>query len=187
MTIEWTGILLAGGESRRYGSPKAFAKRDGKAFYQYSLDALKPLCSSIIVVTRPELLHLFDEAQGIGIMTDKETYKGQGPLAGIFTAMDEGDAEWYIVLPTDVPFIGEKICRYLMEQIEPGVEAVVPVAAGREQPLIAVYHHTVKDVIEGQLSSGKRSLRSLFTHINVKYVQMKEEEYFRNINRPEDL
>jgi molybdenum cofactor guanylyltransferase len=188
MASRFAGIVLAGGESRRFGSPKAFAKRDEIPFYQYSIDVLAPLCQLVIVVTRPDLYQMFDEGdKKFKVMIDKEPYKGQGPLSGIYSAMDEVSAQWYMVLPTDVPFIEQWVCRQLMEQIDSEVDAVVPIVLGKEQPLIAIYHQSVKETIEKQLSRGRRSLKSLFEQIKVKYVQIDKEQPFRNINRPEDF
>ena len=46
-----TGIILAGGKSTRMGTDKGFLKFNGKSFIEYSIAALKPLVSQIIIVS----------------------------------------------------------------------------------------------------------------------------------------
>ncbi|OZM56621.1 hypothetical protein CIB95_10370 [Lottiidibacillus patelloidae] len=183
------GIVLAGGESRRYGSPKAFAKREGISFYRYSIEVLTPFTSSIVLVTRPELQNMFyrEEDDGIKVINDQAIYQGQGPLAGIYSAMDEVVADWYLVLPIDVPFLEKWVVEQLMQYTASSAQAIVPIVCGREQPLIALYHKSVKNKIADQLSKGQRSLRYLLEQIDVKYERINNENPFRNINRPEDI
>jgi molybdenum cofactor guanylyltransferase len=189
MANAFAGIVLAGGESRRFGSPKAFAKREGVSFYQYSIDILTPFTSSIVLVTRPELQHMFyrEEDVGVKVINDQDIYRGQGPLAGIYSAMDEVFADWYFVLPTDVPFIEKWVLEQLVQYTDSAVQAIVPIVCGKEQPLIAIYHKSVKNMIADQLSKGKRSLRNILEQIDVKYEKINNEKPFRNINRPEDI
>ena len=55
------GIVLAGGLSRRFGSPKAFAKLGDRYFYEIAKTALEVHCDEVIVVTRQELLERFPD------------------------------------------------------------------------------------------------------------------------------
>lgn len=46
-----TGIILAGGKSSRMGTDKGFLLLNNKPFVQYSIDALKPFVSEIMIVS----------------------------------------------------------------------------------------------------------------------------------------
>lgn len=98
------GILLAGGLSRRFGSPKAFAEIDGGLFYERTYQALEAACGHVVIVSREEFLPLFPKE--LDVITDLLVVAGKGPLAGIFSAMALRPAERYMVLPCDIPFIG---------------------------------------------------------------------------------
>src|SRR5699024_4271560 len=132
------GVVLAGGQSRRFGSPKAFAKKDGKEFYLHSIDAIKPFVDSIALITNPQLENYFNEKE-VKVILDKPEYQGKGPLAGIYTAMDTFSAEWYMIIPIDVPFIDQQIMKILTDHLDEDVDAVIPVVSGNIQPLIAIY------------------------------------------------
>ena len=46
-----TGIILAGGKSSRMGKDKGFLKLNGTSFVEYSIEAMKPLVSQIMIVS----------------------------------------------------------------------------------------------------------------------------------------
>ena len=187
MNEKIAGIILAGGKSMRFGEPKAFATKDGKAFYQHSMDALTPIVEKMVMVTSPELKHRFQSSETkMTIIQDREEYQGHGPLAGILTAMEQMKAEWYLVIPIDVPFMNQSIFRTLMKHMDQDVDAIIPIAKGKLQPLIAIYRNSVKGLIKYQLDHEHRSLRKLLDKCNVKYVDMEEEQSFININHQAD-
>jgi len=182
------GVILAGGESRRFGSPKAFALRDHLPFYQYSLQAIEPFVPSTLIVTSPKLEGFFmNENIKTSIVKDDETYHGQGPLAGIYTAMDTVVTDWYMVIPIDVPFVEQWVFKRLIKYIDGGrVDAIVPTVHGKKQPLLSIYHYDMKNWIKKQLDMGKRSVHELLNERKVVYVSIEEEKPFTNINWKED-
>ncbi|MBP1969894.1 molybdopterin-guanine dinucleotide biosynthesis protein A [Virgibacillus natechei] len=187
MTGKIQGVILAGGMSRRFGSPKAFAEKDGIPFYQYSIDALKPFVNSIIIVTNPRLKHLFkQEDESMKVVNDLDNYRGEGPLAGIYTAMETSNAAWYIVTPIDVPFMETRVINELVYHIDADVDAIIPIVSGKMQPLISIFHHSIKEVIKSQLDNGERSVDQLLKRCKVNYVPMDGEKAFININHQSD-
>ncbi|GAB3060050.1 molybdenum cofactor guanylyltransferase [Virgibacillus ainsalahensis] len=187
MTDKLQGVLLAGGESRRFGSPKAFAQKDGTPFYNYSFQAIKPFVDSVLIVTNPKLNPLFkQEGQSFTVVNDINKYRGQGPLAGIYTAMEVSNAKWYIIIPIDVPFMQQRVIDLLISHIHTDADAIIPVVSGKMQPLISIFHHSVKKVIEKQLDHGERAVDQLLKECKVNYVPMDDEKSFTNINRQTD-
>lgn len=181
------GILLAGGRSRRFGSPKAFLQMDEKYFYQYSVDSLREIVDSIVLVTNTELEKLFHaEEDAFTILTDQKHVKGLGPLAGMYTGMEYMAADWYMTAPIDVPFINTAVFHTLLSYKNDDIDAIVPVVSGEIQPLIAIYHHRVKEVILDQLQKEVLSAHRLLENLHVTYVPIEGERCFYNINRRED-
>lgn len=180
------GVVLAGGESRRFGSPKSFAKKDNKAFFQWSLDAITPIVDDTILITNQNLERKFPPDLGVEIVTDIEKFAGKGPLAGLYTAMQEKEACWYAVIPTDVPFMTMEVFERLLTERK-GVQAVIPVVNERLQPLIGLYHHTLKERMKTLLEMDRLHMRALLDEACVKYVSFSDETPFININRLEDL
>jgi molybdopterin-guanine dinucleotide biosynthesis protein A len=187
MTRNILGVVLAGGESRRFGSPKAFAQKNHIPFYQYSIEAIEPFVTTTLIVTNPKLQPLFAREEGnIKMVNDHEQYQGQGPLAGIYTAMDSIIADWYMVIPIDVPFVKQWVFELLTNYIDEDVDAIVPIANEKSQPLLALYHHSMKNNIKKRLDMGHRSMHQLLKDKQVIYVPIKEDKPFTNINWQKD-
>ncbi|WP_054859654.1 NTP transferase domain-containing protein [Gracilibacillus sp. JCM 18860] len=70
------GIVLAGGKSRRFGSPKAFAELNGVPFYCYPVQILSRLCSSVYVVARQQDFDRFNLRKKELLMEDHPDFLG---------------------------------------------------------------------------------------------------------------
>lgn len=180
------GIILAGGQSKRYGEPKAFALRDEKYFYQYALNALQQYMAQIIIIAHPTLTKRFSSLEEAIVIEDHKEYQGLGPMAGLFSAMEAVEAVWYMVLPIDTPFISAFTINKLLTAAEDGYDAIIPHIDGRDQPLIAMYHKSTKKRIAELLEMKKLSMHELMQQISIKYVEGLDEREFININRKSD-
>ena len=164
--MKTAGILLAGGLSSRFGSPKAFAEWEGRPFYEVSLAAMTPFCDECIVVTRPELVGRFPG--GVHVTTDIAQFAGQGPIAGILSGMVELQADRYIVLPCDMPFMTRDVVGQLLECHCSGVTAVV--LDGKYHPLVSVWDADVASDLHESLEKGKRRVMDVQEKHGVKWI-----------------
>ncbi|EGQ26526.1 molybdopterin-guanine dinucleotide biosynthesis protein [Sporosarcina newyorkensis 2681] len=179
------GILLAGGQSRRFGSPKAFAEFEGAPFYHYSLEALKPFCEEIIVVTRPEFVDKFPE--DLCVTTDLTQFKGMGPLAGILSGMEVVEADCYIVLPCDMPFMQQHVIERLVDEHRGEVSAVM--VEGKRHPLVSIWQASVKPAIRQALFEDNRRVMHVQAQLNGQWVEGSSltdspQLVFKNVNTP---
>ncbi|ARD48693.1 hypothetical protein SporoP37_11390 [Sporosarcina sp. P37] len=185
---ETAGILLAGGQSRRFGSPKAFAVHEGKSYYRYSLDALHAFCDETIVVARPEFAELFPEADHV--TTDLEAFSGMGPLAGILSAMETVPAQRYVVLPCDMPFIEAGVIGKLLDLHKGDVSAVT--VEGKRHPLVSVWECYVKPTIRQALLDGNRRVMHVQSQHEGQWIEGNlltdtPGITFKNVNTPCEL
>ncbi|MDW0108536.1 molybdenum cofactor guanylyltransferase [Sporosarcina aquimarina] len=179
------GIVLAGGQSRRYGSPKAFAKFRGKYFYEYAMDALASHCSEIIIIARPEDVDRFPDA--VTVVTDILEFAGQGPLAGILTGMCTIKSDWYAVLPCDVPFADGLIIQKLVNH-RAGFTSVAIEEAGKLHPLLSLWSKEAEFEIRSLLEQEKRSVRPLIEKwVDGSDLLKETPNLFENVNRPGQL
>ncbi|MGN7296882.1 molybdenum cofactor guanylyltransferase [Fredinandcohnia aciditolerans] len=181
------GVLLAGGESRRFGSPKAFAQFQNKSFYEYAIDALKDNVDKLYIVSHPVLEEQFRNEASISIIQDLPEFQGNGPLAGIFTVMQKTNSDWYVILPCDTPFVTDNLVKQLITFTnDQSIDAIVPIINERQQPLIAVYHARVAKKIEQLLKDKKLKMTQLLGTCNVKFVNDQDLQLqgmeFENIN-----
>ncbi|WP_158541101.1 molybdenum cofactor guanylyltransferase [Sporosarcina sp. BI001-red] len=179
------GIVLAGGQSRRFGSTKAFAMYNGKCFYEYAITALAPHCSQIVVVARKEDVNRFPST--LHIVTDLQEFAGQGPLAGILTGMNTIQSDWYAVLPCDVPFADDSIIRKLMNH-RTGNLSVAIEEIGKCHPLLSIWSKGAEPMIRSSLEMENRSVRPLIHHwVDGQVLLEKKPSLFDNVNKPGQL
>lgn len=186
--MKTVGIVLAGGLSRRFGSPKAFAEIDQDYFYERAVNALQPHCEEVVIVTRPELMDSYPAE--LRVILDLPEYAGCGPLAGILSVMEFVEADCYAVLPCDMPYVDEHIVGQLIKLHEKDVTAVV--ANGRNHPLVSVWNREVKNSLHKALANKQLSVMQLFKKLDVLWVVgnelvENEENVFKNMNTPIDL
>lgn len=176
------GILLAGGLSRRYGSPKAFATLDGAFFYEKTSAVLRAVCDEVVVVTREELLPKFPP--DYHVITDIEPFVGCGPLAGIYSAMVAVEAEQYVILPCDMPLIDTMIMGKLIERHQSGITVVE--VAGRLQPLVSVWNLSEREIILEALQAKRYRMQDVFDTSSIMKVDgvylTNQLEVFMNVN-----
>jgi len=185
--MDTLGIVLAGGLSSRYGSPKAFAQADGMAYYEIAVNALKGISSKVIIVGREEHRECYH--QETSVVTDVEPFRGCGPLAGIYSAMMNYSASRYAVLPCDMPNmrpeVMETLVKYCADEDVTAVEA-----DGVYHPLVAIFDQRIKSTIRQTLEHGQYSVMKLLKQVKTTWIQGNEltvntELVFRNMNTPE--
>ncbi|PEB50105.1 molybdenum cofactor guanylyltransferase [Bacillus pseudomycoides] len=184
------GIVLAGGMSRRFGEPKALANWQGRTFIEQILKVMKTTIQDVVVITHPDIKERLVTLVEAPVIEDIPSYRGNGPLAGIVSGMEQIKAEWYIVSPCDTPNVSSEWTTELVGQMSDDYEAIVPIIDGRKQPLLAAYHWSVKEKIYTLLEEDKRSMGQLLSQCNVKYVIGEEinmpKEWFVNVNTKEE-
>ena len=176
------GIILAGGQSRRMGQPKAFMEFQGKPFIRYCIDALKPLVNEIIVVSDDAKFDMFE------IHRINDEVKNAGPLAGLFTGLKYSKASYNLVLSCDVPCIETSILQKLIDAMDSEIDMVQTESEGNTHPLIAIYQKSCALKLKSLLDQGERSLRGAVNQLNSKTIHLNGHEalQLKNINTLEE-
>lgn len=189
-------IILAGGESRRFGRPKAFAEVEGQMFYQRIIKVLEStnMFNDILISTNNQLKNQFDHTN---VVVDTEEHKGKGPLAGIFTAMQQyPDEELFFVVSVDTPMISERAINQLYQfmvshLIDDQIDIATVKASGRYIPTIGFYRPKTKAVIEDILESDDYSFKQLYNQMNIDWIKVEDIKapsyWYYNINSQQDL
>jgi molybdopterin-guanine dinucleotide biosynthesis protein A len=187
-----SGIVLAGGRSRRMGRDKALEPLGGQSLIRRVIERISPVVGEIVVVaadrSRGESLPL---ARGDRVALD--VYPGCGSLGGIFSGLSAAREDWGLVVACDMPFLNPKLLRYLLG-LRQGFDAVVPVRKGRFEPTHALYARTCLPHIERRLRTKDLKISGFFEDVRVKYVPDEDlarvdPEFlsFFNLNTPADL
>jgi molybdopterin-guanine dinucleotide biosynthesis protein A len=159
-----TGIVLAGGESRRMGRDKAFLKLDGVPLIEHVLRTLRSIFPRIIIVTNnPSAYALYDAV----VVTDA-VYK-RCPLTGIYSGLLHSTDEYNFVAACDMPFLNPGLISYMTGLVKDH-DIVVPMIAGRVEPLHAIYSKKLLPIIEKRLQGDALQVRGIFEEARLRYV-----------------
>lgn len=178
-----TGLILAGGYSRRFGSDKVRYPIEGRTMIRHVYDTLAPLLRTIFVSVR-------DEEQRLDLPVRKvpDRFPGAGPLAGIHAGMIAAETPWLLVVAADMPFITREVLETLLSARS---EAFQPVVArspdGRRQPLCACYPTQAANSAGELLDSGRRAMHEFLSAFGTVTEVPVPGEAVRNVNYPDDL
>ena len=180
------GVVLAGGQSSRYGPPKMFEMYAGRPLYKNGLIALQEnRLEPLIIATNANLQSMFAE-NDIQLVIEDQPH--QGPLSALQNVMTNfPDVEWFFVVASDMPYINADFVQNMLTWIDDDHDAVVPKQASRIQPLASIYRRTILSKAISLTQQNKRSMKVLLEQVQVRYVKFEEEcSTFVNINTPFD-
>ena len=184
-----TGVILAGGRSKRFGSNKALAMVDGKPLVQNIADQMSSMFVQCLLVTNSPQEYAF-----LGLAMTGDQYRGMGPLAGIHAALQHISTARAFVVACDMPNVSPELIRYLCTINEQDCDAVIPWLKKGQEPLFGVYHKKSLKVIDAFLQQNDCQIIRALAELHVRRVSEQEIlsitgnlDCFKNINRPEDL
>ena len=160
MIKDCTGLVLAGGHSRRMGRDKTVLEFNGQTLLQRTVALLQTIFPSVLVSVR-------SLRQDVTVPQVVDEYPDAGPLAGLCAGLAKVDTPWVFAAAADMPFLLPEVIRRLAESRE-GVQAVVPVIQGCPQPLAAYYASSALPELQVSLTMpGKHSLRGALERLTV--------------------
>lgn len=178
-----TGLILAGGASRRFGSDKRHHLVQGQPMIRRVYEVVATVADPVWVSVREGA----DRPLGEAVPVVVDPVPGVGPLAGVIAGLQRLETEWLLVAACDLPYLTPAALRDVITAAQPGVAAVVAqTAAGRRQPLCACYHRSVRTIAEGQLREGILALRDLLQAVSQVRSVVLPDAVLRNVNHPSD-
>ena len=179
MTAAVSGVILAGGQSRRFGSDKALFEIKGTPLIQQAYDTLNAIASPLFVSVASEeirydipVTHLYD-APGHA-----------GPLAGICTALQASPNDWLLVLAVDMPLVTSTHLQLLLEARTPTTDAVIAASQDRIHPLCACYHTRTLPAAKELLDQSNFRVTSFINTLSTKMVTFTPPQILTNLNTP---
>lgn len=166
------GIVLAGGQARRFGRDKALATLDGLALLDHAAQALRPVTEDIAVVGR-------DSATYASIADWPAA--GLGPLGGLCGALRHARDRHFdavLTLPCDTPSLPAGLLADLAGR---GVASFVA-----DTPVIGLWPCTLADGLSDYLGrGGNQAVRAWAKEIGAEALE--GWPAIPNVNRPDDL
>ena len=178
-------VILAGGESKRFGGPKCLIEINGVPIISILASEARLAGIDDILVSGNETTVF----RGFGVRVIEDIHKNCGPLAGIHSALVSTGAREILILACDTPGIKAAEIRAILEaaESEPGADVVFASSPSGNHPLCALIRRSMLPDIESALASDNCGVNMLFTESNHVAVYFEDEEPFANLNTPEDL
>jgi len=184
----FSGVILAGGRSERFGRDKASMYLGGKSLVQRAVDTLSQLSKDIICIARPDQTL---QLTGARLVCDSPDVSGV--LAAIEIGLQSARCSWSLVVACDMPFISLPLVCYMLSLVE-GHDVVVPCLEVGLEPLHAFYHRNTLASITRAISDHKKRVVSFYESVRVRRVNEAEIRLydphlrsFYNINTIADL
>jgi molybdopterin-guanine dinucleotide biosynthesis protein A len=159
-------VLLVGGASERFGSPKALASFRGETLAERGWRTLSATCEEVLAVGKSDA--------GLALPFDvlDDGSSEHAPVFGVLAALRAATFETCIVLPVDCPLVTPGLLREL------AAAGAVP----QTGPLPGIYAWSMLPDLESRVASGELSLRGVNpTTLDVDELQL------LNVNTPTDL
>ena len=184
---QWTGVVLAGGQSSRMGRDKALIELDGITLLDRAVDLLRPHTREVLVIGDPDK---YKPEHATVIPDDRP---GKGPLGGLVTALKHARYVRLIVLACDLPNISDRLLIHLKNELIGDYDAVVPRHEGFIEPLAAVYHRHAIELFERNIAADRLKMSDALGSVRTRWFDLvpgKEgwpQDLFKNVNAPTDL
>ncbi|RIH84482.1 putative molybdenum cofactor guanylyltransferase [Meiothermus luteus] len=179
----WSGAVLAGGHSSRFGQDKALYPYRGRPLLAWVWEAMAEAEERFVVANRPY--------PGFTVYPDLR--KGGDTLSGLHSALAHARCPWVAVAACDQPFLTAEFWRFLLERVQPHLQAVVIGLEGALEPLGALYHKSLEAEALRRLEGGLLRLQDLIQSVPHLVLDKREVEarfgprLFLNANRQSDL
>ena len=193
------GVILAGGQSSRYGTDKAFVSLAGRNLIDHVIARIMPQVDELLISAGDDPRFA---ALGLPIVTDTaHDGEGQpaGPLAGVLAALDwmaehVPDAGWLATSTIDTPFLPVDLVARLRAAVEgplAGQGAVMACSrsGGRLHPLHALWSPSLRLELRDALQRGERAVTGFAERNGAVSVDFSIEPFdpLANVNTPADL
>lgn len=159
-----SGILLVGGASSRFGSPKALVRFEEETLAERAWRLLGEVCEERIAVGHGEGL-------SFPALADEAT----GPVAAIAVGLRHATQDVAVVIPVDMPLLTPDALGLL-------ADACREAAAAQAGPLPCAVARRALSAFE----TGERRLRTVLDGLDTARVEL-EDRLLANVNEPDDL
>jgi len=161
-----TGILLVGGASKRFGSPKALARIGDETLAQHGWRILHEACDEVLAVGKQA-----DELPVPFPIVDDGSAE-RAPIHGVVAGLRAASHDVVVFLPVDCPLVTAALVRQLGEAVAVPQTGPLPGAYGKEM---------LRD-LETRIGRGELSLRG----VNPSVLQV-DAWLLRDVDTPADL
>ena len=186
------GVILAGGQSKRFGEDKTIAKLGNKTLLDHIISKIEKNFNEILIIENKE--KIFRNKKNI--FSTKDVIQGYlGPLVGVLSAMEwiksnKKNYNWIATFPCDTPFFNQNLIDKIKNfPINSSKKLFFLKSGSKRHNIFGLWSLELKDILFKDISNGHRKVEEWANKIGPEIIEINEEnDYnFLNINTKEDL
>jgi molybdenum cofactor guanylyltransferase len=190
MITDVTGVLLAGGKSRRMGEDKRFLSVGEETLYERSLAVLRSVFQTVFVVIAQDSPALRSD-----VPVFRDLVPDCGSLGGLYTGLTQAVTPYVFTVACDMPFLNPATVQYFTE-VKGDTDVVMAKLRNGLQPMHALYHQRCLTVMEDLMKARELKIQQLAVHPSLRVRLITPDELsavdpegrsFYNVNTPSDL
>jgi molybdopterin-guanine dinucleotide biosynthesis protein A len=163
-----TGIILAGGRSKRMGENKAFIDAVGIPLFERVYRVFKEIFSEIIIVANDARPFKRYEAR-----LQKDVILNKGALGGLYTGLLHSSSYHTFCSACDMPLLNPLLIKYMTKEKDE-YDVIVPKTPDGLHPLHAIYSKQCLIPIKQLLNRDDLKIVNFFHQVRVRYIEEME-------------
>ena len=190
MQIDVTGVLLAGGNSRRMGEDKRYLVVGEQTLLERGLAVLRSIFQEVLVVIAQDSLPLNVDARVV-----RDLVPDCGSLGGLYTGLTQATTPYIFVVACDMPFLDPAVITQFTSR-RASADIVMAKLAARLHPMHALYGKGCLPVLEQMIRARQLKIQEMLSHPSLRVQYVTEADLltidpsgrsFHNVNTPADL
>ena len=186
------GVVLAGGQSKRFGQDKSQVQLESKILIDYILLEILNEFNEILIIANNDIK--FFNSKKINKIEDYK--KNLGPLGGVLSAMkwikeNNKKYKWISTFPSDTPFFKKKYLHDFLNNINEEQSKLFFIKSNdKRHNIFGLWSLELLNRLEDDLvNKGERKVEDWANKVGVKTIKLefKNNDPFFNINTKEDL
>src|SRR5438105_3044688 len=164
--MEATLLVLAGGDSRRMGRPKAWIEAGDTVLLRYVVERLAPAFSEVMVsFAEPEQM---EQHLPYRVVFDRK--RSAGPLAGLESGLVSARGDVLFAVGCDMPYVTQKTAEVAVAAAR-NCDAAIPRHDGLFEPVCGAYRKTALPAIVSALDMGNYTAHDVVMDLDVTWLE----------------
>jgi molybdenum cofactor guanylyltransferase len=190
MESEVTGVLLAGGKSRRMGEDKRYLVVGEETLLERGLAVIRSVFQEVMVVIAQD-----SPSVGLDTRVVRDLVPECGSLGGLYTGLMQATTPWIFVVACDMPFLDQAVIAQFTSR-RATADIVMAKLAARLHPMHALYGKRCLPVLEQMIQARQLKIQELVSQASLRVQFVTEMDLltidpsgrsFQNVNTPADL
>ncbi len=189
-----TGIILAGGQGKRFGKDKGDIFLWGELLIERIVKILSQFFTEILIITsRDKQENYRQKFSSLNINIFPDIFDRKGPLGGLHSGLNFSSNYHSFVVGCDMPFLNPSLINYFKKVSKENDVVVARLKSGFE-PLHAIYSKRCLPFIEECIQRNDLRIFDFYDKVKIRILSEEEIERFDpkklsffNINTEKDL